>query len=283
MSKRKRIFAGVGFAVVIALGLYFILFAGVESTDDAQVGAHVTLLSSKVPGLITDVLIDENFKVHKGDVLAKIDERDYINARNELSSELDSAQAKLTQVQKNFRRNQNLLKDRAIPQEEMDAAQSQFDEAKARVDAIQSKLAQAELNLEFTKLRAPDDGTIGKKSAEPGMVVSTTQPLMSFVSSRDPWITANFKETQVRRMKIGDRAAISIDSIGGKEFEGTIESFSPGTGSTFALIPPDNATGNFTKIVQRLPVRIKLVRESIKGFEDRIVPGLSADVKVYLR
>lgn len=93
---------------------------------------------------------------------------------------------------------------------------------------------------------------------------------------------ANFKETQLKKMKIGQRTEIAIDSIGGKVFEGEIESFSPGTGATFALIPPDNATGNFTKIVQRLPVRIRFNAKSIRGYEDRIVPGLSAEATVFL-
>lgn len=281
-TKSKIIIAGVIFAAAVIVA-YNVLFAGVESTDDAQVGGHVAVLSAKVPGLVTEVLIDENYKVRKGDVLVKIDQRDYINAREQLRSELASAEAMFAQSQKDFNRDKNLLKEKAIPPQEMEAAQSKFDDLKSRTEAIRSQFKQAELNLEFTEIKAPDDGTIGKKSVEPGMVVTLTQPLMAFVSNRTPWITANFKETQVRHMRVGDRAKISIDSIGEKEFEGVIESFSPATGSTFALIPPDNATGNFTKIVQRLPVRVRLTPESIKGFEERILPGLSSDVKVYIR
>jgi membrane fusion protein (multidrug efflux system) len=283
MNKRaKLIGAGLGATVVIGV-VYLLFFAGTESTDDAQVGGHVAILSAKVPGLITEVLVDENYKVKKGDVLAKIDQRDYLNVRDQLQSELTSAEARYLQAQKDFKRNHNLLKEHAIPDQEMDASQSQYDEMKAKVEGIRSQLKQAELNLDFTSIRAPADGTIGKKAAEPGMVVSTTQPLMSFVSAHDAWVTANFKETQVRNMRISNRVKISIDSIGGKEFEGTIESFSPATGSTFALIPPDNATGNFTKIVQRVPVRVRFNPQSMQGYEERIVPGLSADVKVYLR
>lgn len=283
MNQRGKIAVGGVTAIVLIGIIYLIFFAGIESTDDAQVGGHVAILSTKVPGLVTEVLIDENYRVHKGDILAKIDPRDYVNARDQLRSELASAEAKFVRAQKDFKRNQNLVKEHAIPDQEMDASQSQFDEMKAKVESIRAQLNQAELNLEFTNIRAPDDGTIGKKSVEPGMVVSTTQPLMSFVAAHDPWVTANFKETQVRKMRLGDRVKVSIDSIGGREFEGKIESFSPGTGSTFALIPPDNATGNFTKIVQRVPVRVRLTAESMKGFENRIVPGLSADVKVYVQ
>jgi membrane fusion protein (multidrug efflux system) len=115
------------------------------------------------------------------------------------------------------------------------------------------------------------------------MVVSAGEPLLSFVDSRAPWLVANFKETQLRKMRVGQKAEIEVDSIEGKVFEGEVESFSPGTGATFALIPPDNATGNFTKIVQRLPVRIRFDEASIKGYEDRLAPGLSAEVKVYIK
>lgn len=283
MSQKIKIALGGAVVAAVITIIYFVFFAGMEGTDDAQVGGHMAILSTKVPGLVQEVLIDENYKVKKGDILVRIDKRDYINVRDQLQSELASAQAKFRQAQKDFARAQNLVKEKAIPAQEMDAAQSLYDDLKSKASAIESQLKQAELNIEYTDVRAPEDGTIGKKSVEPGMVVSTTQPLMFFVSSQTPWVTANFKETQVRHMKIGDHAKISIDSIGGKSFEGQIESFSPGTGATFALIPPDNATGNFTKIVQRVPVRVRLTAESTKGFEDRIVPGLSADVTVYVK
>ena len=138
------------------------------------------------------------------------------------------------------------------------------------------------MNLSFTELRAPADGIVGKKLVEAGMVVAPGQPLLSFVDSRAPWVVANFKETQLKKMNVGQKCEIKIDSIGGKKFEGQIESFAPGTGATFALIPPENATGNFTKIVQRVPVRIHFTPSSIQGYEDRIVSGLSVEAKVQL-
>lgn len=270
-------------AVLVAGAVYFKCFAGIESTDDAQVAGHVAILSAKVPGMVAQVLIEENQKAKKGDVLVRLDVRDFENTKAQLSSELSSTEAKLIQARKNFVRSQNLFANKAIPAQELEVAQSQFDELKAKANAIRTQLKQSELNLEFAEIRAPEDGTIGKKSVEPGMVVSTTQPLMAFVASREKWITANFKETQLRRMKVGDKVALSIDSIEGGKFSGEVESLAPGTGAMFALIPPDNATGNYTKIVQRLPVRIKLDPKSIRGFEERIVPGLSADVNVYLQ
>lgn len=129
-------------------------------------------------------------------------------------------------------------------------------------------------------LRAPEDGTIGKKSVEAGMVVAPGEPLLSFVDAATPWVDANFKETQLRKIRPGQRARVEIDSIGGRQFEAVVDSIAPGTGSTFALIPPENATGNFTKIVQRVPVRLRFLVDSIKGYEDRIVPGLSAEAKI---
>jgi membrane fusion protein (multidrug efflux system) len=175
-----------------------------------------------------------------------------------------------------------LFAERAIPEQERDNDYTRLKELQNKREALRAQIAQAELNLAFTEIRAPADGTVGKKLVEAGMVVSPGQPLLSFVDSQTPWVVANFKETQLKKMKIGQKCEITIDSIGGKTFVGAIESFAPGSGATFALIPPDNATGNFTKIVQRVPVRIRFLAESIRGYEDRIVPGLSSEATVHL-
>jgi membrane fusion protein (multidrug efflux system) len=269
--------------VLIVIGIWLKWASGFEETDNAQVSAHSTILSAQVGGIIEEVLIEENQKVKFGQVLVKLDQRDLNNRHKQLQAELKSLDAKLSEAKKEYERSKNLFKDGAISAQEKDEAQSRFEQAAATHDSITSQIDQSFLNLEHSEVKAPADGLIGKKSAEKGMVISQGQQLMSFVDARIPWITANFKETQLKKMKLGQKVRVSIDAIGGKEFEGEVESIAPGTGATFALIPPDNATGNFTKIVQRVPVRIKLYPASLVGFEDRIVPGLSAVVKVHLK
>jgi membrane fusion protein (multidrug efflux system) len=279
-EKKKRILAGAAMSILMASG-WWLWTSRYEDTDNAYTAAHVATLSPKVGGLITEVLVEENYKVKKDQVLARIDARDYQNALENLKSQLGAIEASLELANKDYRRSSRLFAQKAVPEQDRDNDWTKVQELDKRREALNAQIAQAELNLSFAEIKAPSDGTVGKKLVEPGMVVAPGQPLLSFVDSQAPWVVANFKETQLRKMKIGQKVEIEIDSIGGKSFEGEVESFSPGTGATFALIPPDNATGNFTKIVQRLPVRIRFMPDSIRGYEDRIVPGLSAEAKVY--
>ena len=281
MNRNKRVAIGATALIFLGSGYWF-WSSRYEDTDNAYTAAHVAELSSKVAGLVNEVLVEENTKVKRGDVLLRIDRRDYENALNSLTAQLGGVEASLELARKDVHRANRLFAQKAIPEQERDDAQTKVQELGKREEALRAQIAQAELNLEFTEVRAPEDGTVGKKIVEPGMVVSAGEALLSFVDSQAPWVVANFKETQLRKMRLGQKVQVEIDSIGGKRFAGEIESFAPGTGATFALIPPDNATGNFTKIVQRVPVRIRFEPESIKGYEDRIIPGLSAEATVHV-
>lgn len=155
----------------------------------------------------------------------------------------------------------------------------QFQTDLAAIDAAKAALAEAQLNLSYTKIVAPSSGRIGKKTVEEGQRIEPGQPLMTIVAD-NPWVVANFKETQLKDMKVGQSVEIAVDSFPDHKFEGTVLSFSPASGASFAILPSDNATGNFTKIVQRVPVKILFTDESIKGYEDRMAPGLSAVTSV---
>jgi membrane fusion protein (multidrug efflux system) len=141
-------------------------------------------------------------------------------------------------------------------------------------------LAQAELNLQYTKIVAPVTGVLSKRSVEPGQTVQAGQPLFSIVNLDDIWTTANFKETQLRDMKVGQPAKIKVDAYG-KEFNGSVESIGGATGARFSLLPPENATGNFVKVVQRMPVRIRLDQGENRDLLLR--PGMSVEPKVWLK
>ena len=137
---------------------------------------------------------------------------------------------------------------------------------------------QAALQLSYTVLTAPADGVVSKKSAEPGQLVQAGQPLMTVVPLADVWVVANLKETQVRDVVPGDSAEIHVDAYPGRTFLGVVESISPATGAKFSLLPPDNATGNFTKVVQRLPVKIRFAGPQDNGAVLR--PGMSVNVTI---
>jgi membrane fusion protein (multidrug efflux system) len=162
------------------------------------------------------------------------------------------------------------------------AAEANKSVAEVRVLRAQTLVEEAQLQLSYTSLIAPASGRIGKKTVETGQQVQPGQALMAVVSE-DKWIVANFKENQLSTMKPGQAVEISIDAIKGRHFTGRVESIAPGTGAKFALLPPDNATGNFTKIVQRVPVKILFDANTIRGFEQRIAPGLSANAEVRVK
>ena len=126
--------------------------------------------------------------------------------------------------------------------------------ADARVKQAQATLAQAELNLQYTTVKAPSAGVVSRKTVEIGQVIQAGQPLLALVALHDVWVTANFKETQLRDMRAGQRAVVEVDGLGGKEFNGHVDSIAAATGAKFSLLPPENATGNYVKVVQRVPV-----------------------------
>ncbi|MEG4023156.1 efflux RND transporter periplasmic adaptor subunit [Microcoleus sp. S13C4] len=166
--------------------------------------------------------------------------------------------------------------------EQTKVSRSQYDAAKAAIGQSEASVKDAQLQLSYTNITAPAAGQIGRKSVEVGQRVEPGTPLMAIVSN-DLWVIANFKETQLANMKPGQKVEIQLDAFGGRKFEGHLDSFSPASGAQFSLLPPDNATGNFTKVVQRIPVKVVFDAESIKGYESRIAPGMSATVNVELK
>jgi membrane fusion protein (multidrug efflux system) len=149
------------------------------------------------------------------------------------------------------------------------------------VEQAKATLAQAELNLQYTTVKAPTDGIVARKSVNPGQVIQAGQPLCAIVQIDDVWVTANFKETQLADMRPGQRAVVEVDAYGGRKFEGKVESIAAATGARFSLLPPENATGNLVKVVQRVPVKIVLDGEQNAEFLLR--PGMSVTPTVYTR
>jgi membrane fusion protein, multidrug efflux system len=257
--------AGVVAAIVTA---YYVYDAYThEETDDAYVTGHLHEVAPRINGVVNDVLVDDNQLVHQGDVLVRLDPSEYIALEMAAKAELDDAQA-------NYDRLKPLVPTHAISQEDVD-------KALATRDTDEAEYELAKLQIDYCTIISPATGYVGRKNVEVGNRVSSGQTLMDIVEP-DMWVVANFKETQLAHMRRGQPVAISIDSIPDKVFTGTVDSFSPATGNEFALLPADNSTGNFTKIVQRVPVKVVFDPDSIKGYERRIRAGESAVVKVAL-
>jgi membrane fusion protein (multidrug efflux system) len=309
----------------------------VEDTDDAYIGGDVTVISPKVAGYIARLEVKDNQAVHAGDVLARLDDRDYRAALAKAEGAVAAAQAALanldatrelqqavigqahagiaasgaetSRARDDQTRYQNLSAKAAVSLQSSQRADAEYKQAlagdqKARaqltaaqreLDVIDTRKLQvrasleqavaerdiARLNLEYTVLRAPIDGQIGNRRARTGAYATVGSQLLSVVPSRGMWVDANFKEGQLARFKPGQRATVEADVMPGHVFHGTVASLAPATGAQFSVLPPENATGNFTKIVQRVPVRIVLdERDAALGV---LRPGLSVKAEVDVR
>jgi membrane fusion protein (multidrug efflux system) len=203
-----------------------------------------------------------------------------VAANNSAKANVDAATAAIASAESRAAQAQAQAEaSRTIP-EQMKVTRARAGAASAEVQKAISALAQAELNLKYTKIIAPVTGVLSKRSVEPGQTVQAGQPLFSIVNLEDIWTTANFKETQLRNMQVGQKAKIKVDAYG-KEFEGTVESIGGATGARFSLLPPENATGNYVKVVQRIPVRIRFDKGQDPNHQLR--PGMSVEPVVFTK
>ena len=192
-----------------------------------------------------------------------------------------AAQARAAQARAAVVRAQAGVQAAKTAPEQVQVTKSRADAAAARVKQAQAALAQAQLNLERTVVKAPSTGVVSRKSVEPGQVVQPGQPLLALVTLGDVWVVANFKETQLKNMRVGQRATVDVDALGGREFTGKIDSIAAATGAKFSLLPPENASGNYVKVVQRVPV--KIVFDPGQDPEHLLRPGMSVGPTVFTK
>jgi membrane fusion protein, multidrug efflux system len=267
-TKQRSVLAGVAIVGFVAIKVIYGLIC-FETTDDAFLKGHVHVISARIPGTVTEVKVDDNQIVKSGEALVQLDQRDYNVA-------VKIAQANYSKAHKDVGRFNAYLKDLGPTDKPV------FDQYQANALVSEAELSKAQLQYEYTTVQAPASGKIGKRNVEVGDQVQTGQALMALVED-NPWVEANFKEHQVAHIRVGQHVEIEVDAISGHKFEGKVESIAPGSGSLFSLLPPDNATGNFTKIVQRISVKIVFEKESVMGFEDRLIPGMSSEVSIKVR
>ena len=323
-------------ACALAFGAWQLLFARseVQTTDDAFVSADYTVLSPKVGGIVQQVLVQDNQGVKAGQLLVRIDDRDYQAAVASARAEVAGAEAQLANARATLQRQQSVIEqattlvaanqaEDTLAQQELarsthlagqgagsvqNAQQSQsgFDVSRARLaqnraalvatrkqtDILQAQqgaadaallraqagLQRAELDLSHTQLRSPIDGVVGRRAVRVGALMAPGASLMAVVPLNRSFIVANLQETQLTRVRPGQRASIAVDASPDTPLRGTVHSIAPATGVTFAAIAPENATGNFTKVVQRIPVRIALDPDQDGGSRLRV--GMSAEVRI---
>lgn len=262
------------------------------STDNAYVRADISLISAKIEGYVRAVPAAENQSVHAGDVLVEIERADYEARVAAARAALAQAQGALVAQQadralavsdvQRYRplAQRGLLSPARMQQLEIQSRQAGggLSAANAAVQAARAALESAELDLERTSIRAPIDGVVGDRQVQVGQLVRPGSPLMSVVPLQSVYVVANFKETQIESFRPGQPVIVRPDIAHDLRLRGTVDSLAPASGSEFSIIPTDTATGNFTKIVQRVPVRIRL-EPGQEGLA-LLRPGLSASVTV---
>ncbi|MBW4443504.1 MAG: HlyD family secretion protein [Plectolyngbya sp. WJT66-NPBG17] len=206
--------------------------------------------------------------------------------RDSASQGVRQAQAKVAQAQQTvataesgLNTSQGGIEQAQAKGVQTEVSRADYQTAQAAIVQAQAALKNAQQQLAYTSITAPVNGRVGRKNVQVGQQVQPGTPLLAIVDDQY-WVTANFKETQLEKMRSGQAAEIKLDSFPHHTFTGRVESLSPASGAQFALLPPDNATGNFTKVVQRIPVRIVFDHESVRGFEQAITPGMSAEVTI---
>lgn len=329
--------------LVLVIGAIFgireyLYYKHFDTTDDAQVDGDISPVVTRVGGYVKEIRFQDNQRVHVGDTLVVLDDRDYQIKLEQADATLKSAraqvnvseshvgsmqanvppaqanvaalQAKVWQVDQDYNRYENLLKGQAITQSQFDAIKAEKDAAEAQLAAAKTQVAAigkqvgatreqvtaseseiasqlagldfAKLQLSYTVITAPVSGVVSKRNIQIGQLLQAGQNMFAIVDDSSIYVTANFKETQLAEMKPGQPAEIDVDAFPDQKFEGKVASFSGATGAKFSLLPPDNATGNFVKVVQRMPVRIDF--DSLpQEWLARLRPGLSVSVKVKVK
>lgn len=313
--KKRYVVIGLVALSIIAVGYFMHEALMFQSTDDAYVETTTVQVAPRVAGQITDVFITDNQRVHEGDLVAKIDDADYkirveqAKARYERAllnqtnakANFTAANTNIEVAKKDLERYKTLYAQGAVSKQTLDAAQAKFDSAQANLTTAEqalfskegSKVAdadlkelkalkdQAELNLSYTNIYAPQNGTVANRRVEKGMYVNVGSPLFVIVPD-DVWVVANFKENQLKNMKPGQEVDIKVDTYPNKVFRGKVDSIQRSSGAKSSLFPPENAVGSFVKIVQRIPVKI-VFTEDINPEEYNIVPGMSVVPKVRVK
>ncbi|HKB69491.1 MAG TPA: HlyD family secretion protein [Thermoanaerobaculia bacterium] len=287
--RRRKFIPWLIAALVVGAGIVYgvrtiAFYRHHAETDDAQIEGHIDPVLPRVSGYVTEIDVDDNQRVARGDVLLRIDTRDLQAKIETAQGALETARAQVAVARANvsaaetargratgdLTRYSALRQKQEISQQQYDAARAAADAATAQrsaalqsVAAARAQVAQKQADLDLARLQlsyatvaAPSSGIVSKKNVEVGELVQAGQPLMAIVQDARVWVVANYKETQLRRMRVGQPVTFEVDAYPNHVFHGRVDSFAAATGAKFSLLPPDNATGNFTKVVQRIPVKI---------------------------
>lgn len=257
--RSKQIIASCfAFFFIFALSLYWQYAQTHLTTENSYVNADAVHMASQISGSVSNLYVENYQIVRKGDPLFDIDPTPFKVLVEEANANIAQNQAKLKNSQANLARIQKLVDQEFLPPEEKDNAITALDVAIAELKLSEATLAKAELDLSYTKICAPNNGIIQNLQLRPGAVIPAKIPLFVLIGTEKYWVDANFKETQLTHLKKGQRATVQVDMYPHHTFEGIVENISGSSGTAFSLLPAQNATGNWVKVTQRIPVRIRI-------------------------
>lgn len=280
-TNKIRILIVVGIALCgLFLLYYFIYLRPYETTDDAFLETRVLAVAPYVSGHVKKVYVADNEVVKAGTLLVELDDSDYKSQVSLNEAQYQQALANKEKLSSDLLRYQNLIAKHEISQQVFEQAQTDLKIAIAHLKASEAALELAKSNLAATQIMAPWAGQVTRRSVENGAYVQVGQPLLALVD-QNFWVVANFKEGQLTFMRPGQKVYIDIDLYTGHEFAAHVDSIQSGSGARFSLFPPENASGNFVKVVQRVPVKI-VFDENLDHYPS-LGPGLSVTAKVRVR
>jgi membrane fusion protein (multidrug efflux system) len=276
-----------GYVIVFTVSLACLVIAGPTvrdtwfetTTDDAAIEGRHTMLAPKVAGMVVEVLFDDNDEVEAGQALVRLDPRDYHHALAMSQAERLTLEARLKDATLKNVEAKALFAAGAINGQQRDTAESNYLAVKGQHDRINARIEQDRVDLSYAVVRAPHAGRVGRRMVEAGSYAHAGQALVSFVAGDERFVIANFKETQLARVAVGTPAEVTVDALAGRTFQATVQSHSPASGAIFSLLPPDNATGNYIKIVQRVPVKLQFTALSPQD-KQLLAVGLNATVRI---
>jgi membrane fusion protein (multidrug efflux system) len=302
LFKKKRVLIPLFLLVVVAAvgaWYWYVNLREFDSTDDAYVDGNRVSISSKMLGRIVRLAVDEGDSVKAGQVIVRLDDSDLRAQDEQAKAALAYAQETVTlakvnldKAQDDYQRAKIQFDGNIIPKEQYDhaqksmqAAQAQYSIALAQVGTARAQLGVVQTQLLNTTIAAPFDGVVSKRWVLAGDVVQPGQPIFSIYDLKHLWVTANFEETKLASIHLNDPVEISVDAYPDSHFEGKVIQLGANTASEFSLIPPNNASGNFTKVTQRVPVKISIedADSSSQSRSPQLLPGMSVEVKVKVR
>jgi len=301
LYRKRRVVIPVTLVILAALAgawYWYVNLRDFVSTDDAYVDQNRVSISSKILGRISALTVDEGDTVTQGKILVRLDDTDLLAQKEQAVASLrfseesvGLAKVNVTRAQDDYTRAEHQFKDAVITKEQYDhagsalaAAHAEYNIALSRVGTAKAQVGVVQAQLENCAIASPVDGKVARRWVLRGDVVQPGQPIFSVYDRKEIWVTANLEETNLRAVRLNQKVMIAVDGFPGRTYSGRVYQIGTSTAAQFSLFPPNNASGNFTKITQRVPVKISVAEDRAAGDQPvELLPGMSVEVRIKVK